>query len=114
MLCTVFISARSDDEVVRETLEGTTQHASDLKIDAESQALTKISNMCAVAPAKRHTQNEARQQREIEIKGQAVIQLRTMIAGLEREIANLDFSISSELHLSSVRWPQFRRSDESP
>ena len=55
--------------------------------------------------AKRHAQSEARKEREIEVKRKTVIQLRTMIAGLEREIANLDLSIRSELELSRVREP---------
>ena len=50
--------------------------------------------------AKRHAQSEARKEREIEVKRQTVIRLRTMIAGLDREIANLDLSIRSELELS--------------
>src|ERR1700731_731266 len=40
--------------------------------------------------AKRQAQNEARKQREIEIKRRSATQLRTMIAALEREVANLD------------------------
>jgi hypothetical protein len=55
--------------------------------------------------AKRHAQNEARKHREIEINRRTATQLRTMIAGLEREITNLDVSISSELALASVREP---------
>jgi len=55
--------------------------------------------------AKREARNEAREQREIEINRRTATQLRTMIAGLEREIANLDVSINSELALASVREP---------
>ena len=55
--------------------------------------------------AKRQAQNEAREQREIEIKRRAATQLRTMIANLEREVANLDDGISSELTLARVRDP---------
>jgi hypothetical protein len=55
--------------------------------------------------AKRQAQNEARTEREIEVKRQTAIQLRAMLAGLEREIANLDSSIRSELELSRVREP---------
>jgi hypothetical protein len=36
--------------------------------------------------------NEARKQREIEIKRRTATQLRTIIAGLERAVANLDVS----------------------
>jgi hypothetical protein len=57
------------------------------------------------AKLRAHAQSEARKEREIEVKRQTVIQLRTMIAGLEREIANLDLSIRSELELSRVREP---------
>ena len=55
--------------------------------------------------AKRQAQNEARKQREIEIKRRAATQLRTMIAALEREVANLDHGISSELALARFRDP---------
>jgi hypothetical protein len=55
--------------------------------------------------AKRRANNEARVQREIEIKTRAATQLRTMIANLEREVANLDDGISSELTLARVRDP---------
>jgi hypothetical protein len=55
--------------------------------------------------AKRQAQNEARKQREIEIKRRSATQLRTMIAALEREVANLDDGISSELALARVRDP---------
>jgi len=55
--------------------------------------------------AKRQAQNEARKQREIEIKRRAATQLRTMIVNLEREVTNLDDSISTELALASVRDP---------
>jgi cell division protein FtsB len=55
--------------------------------------------------AKRQAQNEARKQREIEIKRRAATQLRTMIVTLEREVANLDDGISSELILARVRDP---------
>jgi hypothetical protein len=55
--------------------------------------------------AKRQAQNEAREQREIEIKRRAATQLRTMIANLDREVANLDDGISSELTLARVRDP---------
>ena len=54
---------------------------------------------------KRQAQNEARKQREIEVKKRAATQLRTMMANLEQEIANLDVSIGSELALSRVRKP---------
>jgi hypothetical protein len=54
---------------------------------------------------KRKARNEARKQREIEIKRRTATQLRTMIAGLERAVVNLDVSISSELALSSTREP---------
>jgi hypothetical protein len=47
----------------------------------------------------------ARKRSEGQAKRQTAIQLRTMIAGLEREIANLDSSISSELELCRVREP---------
>jgi hypothetical protein len=55
--------------------------------------------------AKRQAQNEARKQREIEIKRRAARQLRTMIVTLEREVANLNDGISSELMLARVRDP---------
>jgi hypothetical protein len=55
--------------------------------------------------AKRQAQNEARKQREAEIKRRAAKQLRTMIAALEREVVNLDDGISSELALARVRDP---------
>ena len=55
--------------------------------------------------AKRQEQNEARKQREIEIKRRAARQLRTMIVTLEREVANLNDGISSELMLARVRDP---------
>ena len=55
--------------------------------------------------AKRQAQNEAREQREIEIKRRAATQLRTMIVTLEREVANLGDGISSELMLARVRDP---------
>jgi hypothetical protein len=55
--------------------------------------------------AKRQANTEARAQREIEIKTRAATQLRTMIANLEREVANLDDGISSELTLARVRDP---------
>jgi cell division protein FtsB len=55
--------------------------------------------------AKHQAQNEARKQREIEIKRRAATQLRTMIVTLEREVANLDDGISSELMLARVRDP---------
>ena len=55
--------------------------------------------------AKRQAQNEARKQREIEVKKRTATQLRTMMANLEQEIANLDVSIGSELALSRVRKP---------
>jgi hypothetical protein len=55
--------------------------------------------------AKRQAQNEARAQREIQIKGRTAKQLRTMIAALEREVVRLDNGISSELALARVRDP---------
>lgn len=55
--------------------------------------------------AKRQTQNEIRRQREIDIKRRTATQLRTMIVKFEREIANLDDSIGSELALASIRDP---------
>jgi hypothetical protein len=55
--------------------------------------------------AKRQILNEACEQRDIEVKRRTAIQLRTTIAGFQREIANLDVSISSELELASVREP---------
>ena len=55
--------------------------------------------------AKHQAQNEARKQREIEIKRRAATQLRTMIVTLEREVANLGDGISSELMLARVRDP---------
>jgi hypothetical protein len=54
---------------------------------------------------KRQAQNEARKQREIEVKKRTVTRLRTMLASIEQEIANLDLSIGSELALSRVRKP---------
>jgi hypothetical protein len=54
---------------------------------------------------KRQARNEARNEREIEVKRRTAAQLRIVIASLEREIANLDVSISSELALASVREP---------
>jgi hypothetical protein len=56
-------------------------------------------------PAKREARNEAREQREIEIKKQTAIRLRTIIASIEQDIANLDVSIGSELALARVRKP---------
>ncbi len=55
--------------------------------------------------AKRLRQNEARKQKEIDIKRRAATQLRTMIANLEREVANLGDVIRSELALARVRDP---------
>jgi cell division protein FtsB len=55
--------------------------------------------------AKHQAQDEARKQREIEIKRRAATQLRTLIVTLEREVANLDDGISSELMLARVRDP---------
>jgi hypothetical protein len=59
----------------------------------------------AVFLPKRQAQNEVREQREIEAKRQTAIRLRMMIASIERDIANLDASISSELALARVRKP---------
>lgn len=53
--------------------------------------------------AKRQAQNEARAQREIEVKRRTAIRLRMMIANIERDIAKLDDSINSELALDRVR-----------
>jgi hypothetical protein len=55
--------------------------------------------------AKRQAQNEARKQREMEVKRRTAIRLRMMIASIEQDIANLDASISSELALARVRKP---------
>lgn len=55
--------------------------------------------------AKRQARNEACKQREIELKRRTATQLRMMIASIEREIANLDVSIDSELALARVRKP---------
>lgn len=60
--------------------------------------------VCALSP-KRQARSEARQQREIAVNTRTAIQIRTMIAGLEREVRNLDDSIASELALSGVREP---------
>jgi hypothetical protein len=54
---------------------------------------------------KRQAQIEVREQREIEVKRRTAIRLRMMVASIERDIANLDASISSELALARVRKP---------
>jgi flagellar FliJ protein len=59
----------------------------------------------AATPAKRRAQHEARKQREIELNLKEARQLQTIIIKLEREAANLDDSINSELALSGVREP---------
>ena len=51
------------------------------------------------------TQHEVRKQTEIERRLRETRQLQSMISDLEREVANLDDSIISELALSSVREP---------
>lgn len=53
--------------------------------------------------ANRQAQNEARAQKEIEVKRRTAIRLRMMIANIERDIAKLDDSINSELALDRVR-----------
>jgi hypothetical protein len=55
--------------------------------------------------AKRDAQNKAREQREIDTKKRTAMRLRATIADFERELANLDLSISSELALARVRDP---------
>jgi uncharacterized protein YaaN involved in tellurite resistance len=55
--------------------------------------------------AKSRTQHEVRKQTEIERQLRETRQLQSMISNLEREVANLDDSIISELALSSVREP---------
>jgi uncharacterized protein YaaN involved in tellurite resistance len=55
--------------------------------------------------ANSRTQHEVRQQTEIERRLRETRQLQSMISNLEREVANLDDSIISELALSSVREP---------
>jgi hypothetical protein len=55
--------------------------------------------------AKRQAQNEARKQKEIEVKRRTATRLRMMIASIERDIANLDASINSELELARIRKP---------
>jgi hypothetical protein len=55
--------------------------------------------------AKRDAQSEVRKQREIEAKKRTAMRLRTVIADFERETANLDVSISSELAFARVRDP---------
>jgi hypothetical protein len=55
--------------------------------------------------AKRRAQHEARQLREAETKRRAATQLELMISNLEREVAQLESSISSELELADVRDP---------
>lgn len=52
-----------------------------------------------------HMRSEARKQREIEARKRTVSRIRTMLVELEREVANLDVSISSELTLARVRDP---------
>jgi uncharacterized protein YaaN involved in tellurite resistance len=51
------------------------------------------------------TQHEVRKQTEIERRLRETRQLQSMISDLEREVANLDDSIISELALSSIREP---------
>ena len=51
------------------------------------------------------TQHEVRKQTEIERQSRETRQLRSLISNLEREVANLDDSIVSELALSSIREP---------
>jgi hypothetical protein len=55
--------------------------------------------------AKRRAQKEAREQRDADIKQRTAKKLRTAISTLEREVAHLDGSISSELELARVRDP---------
>jgi hypothetical protein len=54
---------------------------------------------------KSRAQHEVRKQREIERQLREARQLQSIISNLEREVANLDDSIISELALSSVRQP---------
>ena len=56
-----------------------------------------------VLSARRQAQHEAHKQWEIDIKKRTAIRLRTVIADLGQEIANLDISIASELALARVR-----------
>ena len=51
------------------------------------------------------TQHEVRKQTEIERRLRETRQLQSMISDLEREVANLDDSIISELALSGAREP---------
>jgi hypothetical protein len=53
----------------------------------------------------RQAHNEIRRKSEIEIKRRTAAQLRATIVGFEREVANLDESISSELALASIHEP---------
>jgi hypothetical protein len=53
--------------------------------------------------ARRQAKHEAHRQWEIDIKKRTAIRLRTVIADLGQEIANLDISIASELALARVR-----------
>jgi hypothetical protein len=55
--------------------------------------------------AKSRTQHEVRRQTEIERQLRETGLLQSMISNLEREVANLDDSILSELALSGVRQP---------
>ncbi len=72
-----------------------------VKIECENNHPGRV----AALLAKREAQNEAREQREIEVKKRTAIRLRMMIASIERDIANLDASINSELALARVRKP---------
>jgi flagellar protein FliJ len=59
----------------------------------------------AILAKKSRAQHEVRKQSEIERKLREARQLQSIISNLEREVANLDDSIISELALSSVREP---------
>jgi hypothetical protein len=55
--------------------------------------------------AKRRAPHEAQRQKEVEAKQRDARRLQTLIVSLEREVANLDESIASELALARVREP---------
>jgi uncharacterized protein YaaN involved in tellurite resistance len=69
------------------------------------QIETRYPEKVRASLAKSRTQHEVRKRTEIERQQRETGLLQSMIANLEREVANLDDSILSELGLSGVRQP---------
>jgi hypothetical protein len=72
-----------------------------VEIEGENNHPARVQTLLA----KRQAQNEVRKQKEIEVKRRTATQLGMMIASIERDIANLDVSINSELEVARVRKP---------